>query len=252
MESLNKIVKYLDTYLTIDSISDISWNGLQYEGNTKVNKIILAVDAGIETFNQVVKEKAEMVIVHHGLFWKYTNPSIEGFNKKRIEILFRHNISLYACHLPLDKHGISGNNAQLLKIIGADMEGDFSCHNGAYISYFGTFKRAVSLTHITDQLNQTLSTKCQALPFGKKKIKSVGVVSGSGGYADIEEAIKQNLDLIITGDTLEVYHLAKDAGLNVIFAGHHASEILGMRALGEVISKEMAVKIKFIDIPTGL
>ncbi len=252
METRKKIVGYLDTYLNTKSIKDGSWNGLQFEGAQNIKKIVFAVDAGIQVFERTVEEKADMLIVHHGMFWKYADPSINGVNKKRLDILYKNNISLYACHLPLDMHKKVGNNAEIIRLIGARISGDFGSHDGTTISYTGLYKKPVTLYSITKKLEQTFNTECTVLPFGPKKIKSVGVVSGGAGYSYVSEAIEQGLDLYITGEELEVYHMAKDAGINVIFAGHNATETTGVKALQKHINKKMKVKTVFVDVPTGL
>ncbi len=252
MAQLKSIVSYLDTYLDIHAIKDACWNGLQFEGSSSVKKIFFAVDAGATPFEKAVEEHADIVVVHHGLFWTAVNPSYTAINKKRIDVLYKNNISLYACHLPLDMHKRVGNNAGIISLIGAKINDGFAMHDGQPIGYTGVFKKPLSLAALTKKLNTSLSTTCTFLPFGPKKIKRVGVVSGSGSHAHIEEAIKFGLDLFITGEQIEVYHMAKDANMNVIFAGHHATETVGVKLLAEHIRKKLKVKTVFVDIPTGL
>ncbi len=119
MEKLKTIVDFLDGFLDIKNIKDDSWNGLQWEGKETVKKIMCTVDAGATVFQKAVEEKVDMIIVHHGHYWKNTNPCFCGPNKKRLEILYKNNISLYAAHLPLDMHPEIGNNIMLLRLIGA-------------------------------------------------------------------------------------------------------------------------------------
>lgn len=252
MASLKSVVSHLDTYLDIHAIQDGSWNGLQFEGSTLVQKILFAVDAGAATFEKAVEANASMVVVHHGLFWKDTNPSYKDLMKKRCAILYENNISLYAAHLPLDSHIKVGNNAGIITLIGARVHDDFVLVNGKPISYTGIFTTPITLASITKKLNTTLHTVCTILPFGPKRIKRVGVVSGGCSHAHVEESINRKLDLFITGEQIEVYHMAKDAGINVIFAGHHATETIGVKALAEYIQKKLKIPTLFVDIPTGL
>lgn len=252
MEKLQKIVRFLDSYLEIDGIKDACWNGLQFEGVQDVEKVLCAVDSGTQTFEYAVKEHADMIVVHHGLFWKFQNPSLAGWFKKQIDILYNNNISLYASHLPLDRHRIVGNNVQLLTSIGASVQNEFSFHNGKNVSFTGMFEKGMQLQCIVDTLNQKLQTNCTVLPFGKSLITSVGVVSGGGGYDDFCEAVRWGLDLYITGESKEIYHMARDAGINVIFGGHHATETTGIKALAEKIQQQFNVTTLFVDIPTGL
>lgn len=252
MTELNEIVNFLDKYLQIGEYKDASYNGLQFEGNNNVKKIIFAVDSGIDAFEKAAEENADMIVVHHGLFWQGNNPSIKGVMKKRLQILFENNISLYAAHLPLDKHRESGNNAKLMEIVGADITGEFVEFEGAKIGYVGKFKNEVTLQDVGDALEKELNTKCRTFELGKEKLKTVGICSGGGGIKAFKDAIEHNVDLYITGEESDFYNDAKDARINVIFAGHHATEIVGVRALSRIISDQFTVETRFIDIPTGL
>lgn len=253
MTELMNIVNFLDDYLKTDDIEDFSWNGLQIEGKQNVKKIALAVDTGVETFKKVREIGADMVIVHHGQFWRDVNPSIAGWNKKRIDVLYKNDISLYVSHLPLDRHEIVGNNVQLLKLLGAKVKKKFLDFKGKNISWTGEFEKEIRLEDIVKKLNSELNTKCVVLGFGKKVIKTIGVCSGGGDYKQFYEALNNKLDLYLTGDINEVYHAVKDVGINVIFAGHHATETVGLKALSKVINKKFKdVETVFIEIPTGL
>jgi dinuclear metal center YbgI/SA1388 family protein len=252
MPQLKKVVYFLDQYLKIDDIKDTCWNGLQVEGKSEVNKIVFAVDASIETFELAIQKQADLIVVHHGHFWHTQNPSIVGWAKERIEILSKHQTSLYACHLPLDRHRRVGNNAQLLKLLGANITNEFLLHEGKNIGWTGTTKNAVSLKQIERKLNAKLNANCIVLPFGKERVKTVAVCSGGGGYGGFYEALNLGIDLYITGDTIEAYYSAKDSKTNVIFAGHHATETLGLKALAEVVTQKFRIQCLFIDLPTGL
>ncbi len=252
MASLKTIVSYLDRLFATPPVKDGSWNGLQIEGGTTVRKILFAVDAGAATFEKAVDEHADLIVAHHGLFWSYANPSYCGVMKKRIDILSEKNISLYAAHLPLDLHKSLGNNAGIISLVGARIADNFISYEGTPLSYTGRFKKPVTLNAMAKKLNAALRTECSLLPFGPKKIKTVGVLSGSCSHAHLDEAIQRNLDCFVTGEQIDVYHLAKDAGINVIFAGHHATETVGIKALCDFVKKKLKVKTIFVDIPTGL
>jgi dinuclear metal center YbgI/SA1388 family protein len=252
MPQLKKIVYFLNQYLKIGDIKDTCWNGLQFEGKSEVKKIAFAVDASIDTFKLAIQKQADLIVVHHGHFWETQNPSIVGWAKERVEILSKHQTSLYACHLPLDRHRIVGNNAQLLKLLGANITNKFLLHEGKNIGWIGTTRRAVSLKQIERKLNARLNTNCIPLPFGKEKVNTVAVCSGGGGYGGFYEALNSCVDLYITGDAIEVYYTAQDSKMNVIFAGHHATETLGLKALAEVVERKFRVQCTFIDLPTGL
>ncbi len=249
---LNRLINFLDTYLSINEIEDSSWNGLQFEGNSNVNKAVFAVDASIETFKKAASSKANIVMVHHGHFWKNRDPSINSWNKKRIDVLYKNNISLYACHLPLDRHIEVGNNAQILKLLGAKPRDEFIVHKGKNIGWIGILGKPMSINEISKILKKSLKAECKIFDFGKKKIKSIAVCSGGGSYSGFYEALDKGADLYITGDTAEVYYTAKDAGMNVIFAGHHTTETIGLQALKKVVENEFDLECIFIDMPTGL
>lgn len=251
MAMLNQVVSFLDEFLDHKNIKDNSFNGLQFEGNQQVKKIMFAVDSGVDTFKKAAEIKADMVVVHHGHFWENSNPSIRGFSKERLSILFNNQISLYVSHLPLDKHKEVGNNAQMLKLLGADITSEFGEIEGQFISYVGELK-GKSVQDIVKTLENSLNTKCHVLNFGKKEVKNVAVCSGGGGLKIFGQAVDLEPDLYITGEQVEIYHMAKDAGMNVIFAGHHATEILGVKALSKIVSEKFDVSVDFVDLPTGL
>ncbi|MFH1188499.1 MAG: Nif3-like dinuclear metal center hexameric protein [bacterium] len=253
MITRDAIVSFLDTYLDIASIPDDSWNGLQYEGKPTIKTIVTAVDAGVETFQMALKRKADMIIVHHGQFWGKVNPSLRGWNGERLKILADNGISLYAAHLPLDRHPIVGNNAQLLKLLGARKEKDAFFYHGKSIGWIGRFVRPISRDNLTLLIKKKLFPQTLSiLPFGPEKICTIGVCSGGGGHVGFFEALSEGVDAYISGDATEVYHAAKDARLNVFFAGHHATETVGVKALGEVLKNKFTIDVCFIDIPTGL
>lgn len=248
MAKLNDIVKFLDQYLETDKFDDGSWNGLQITGKSEVKKIVFAVDASIDTFNEAIKNGANLIVVHHGLFWKYYNPSFAGYNKERIDLLQKNGISLYASHLPLDRHRAAGNNAELLKLLGAKITKEFFKHGNLNVGWIGECRKPIAIRDAAEKLKIELNAKCIVLPFGKEKIKTIAVCSG---YEPFFEAFGK-VDLYLGGEAIDIYSLAKDAKFNVIFAGHHATETAGVKALSKIIKSKFKVETVFIDIPTDL
>lgn len=253
MPKLREIALYLDTFLENCGIKDDSWNGLQVEGKEEIDKVLFAVDAGVETFERAIELGADMIVVHHGLFWKSSNPSISKWNKNRVKLLLDNQISLYVSHLPLDKHGEVGNNIELLKILGFEKESDFGWYSGQTISFTGQTQEPKTIDQIKSILEQKIGSKCKILPFGPEKISRIAVCSGGGAsFPLFMEAVNMGVDLYLTGDSTEMYHVAKDIGINVIFAGHHATETLGVKALSRVIKEKFGIETIFVDMPTGL
>jgi len=247
------IVSFLDDLLDTKNVSDASFNGLQVQGKDTIKKVLFAVDAGFETFQKAVELQADMIVVHHGNFWQGVNPSLVGWKKERIALLFKHEISLYASHLPLDKHPDVGNNAQLLEILGCKKECAFGMYHGQSISFIGKTEQPLTVESVVKTLQEKINAQCKVLPFGPKEIGRIAVCSGGGAdYGLLQEAIDAGVDLYLTGDSTEMYHTAKEAGINIIFAGHHATETVGVKALAEVVAERFGIETVFVDIPTGL
>ncbi len=248
---LIEIVEFLDDFLKIDEWEDKSNNGLQIEGRNEVNRIAFAVDACMDVFERSKEIGADMIVVHHGLIWGGID-YVRGIIKRRIEFLLKNEISLYAAHLPLDAHPSIGNNAQILKILGMDPVERFGNYQGKEIGYIGVYDREVSLKEVLKLIESKVNPNLKVLKFGNEYVKRIGVVSGRGGFA-LSEGIEKGLDLFITGEhDHSIYHLAKEGGINVVFAGHYATETFGLKALMKVVGQEFDVDVKFVDCPTGL
>lgn len=256
MAKLKDVVKFLDSYLKIKSIKDASRNGLQVKGSPEITKIAFTENASLDTFQKALKEKANLIIVHHGILWKKLplskDKSLRELVAKRIKFLKENNLSLYVAHLPLDRHKIAGNNAQLIKLLGAKVKKGLAYEGGKNIGWVGEFRRPVSAKEIKRKINLKLNTKSKSLLFGKKRIKTIAVCSGSASSKILYEALNKKVDLYLTGEQKDFYTAVKDLKFNVIFAGHYATETLGVRALMPILKNRFKVKTIFIDDPTGL
>jgi dinuclear metal center YbgI/SA1388 family protein len=251
MASLSNICQFLDKELKTKEVSDASQNGLQVEGRNEVKKIVFAVDASLDAFEEAHKRKADMVIVHHGLFWDKPLP-LTGILYQRLYVLFKHQISLYAAHLPIDIHHKVGNNAQLMNFFITKKRETFGNYHGTEIGFLGILQRETTLAEVIAILEKSLNTKCHVLNFGMERIKTIAVVSG--GAAELAaEAVNKKIDLFITGEPkLSSYYIAKEGKINIIFAGHYATETLGMKALSKVVCEQFSIECEFVDLPTGL
>ena len=249
MTTLNTITRFLNKELRTSKIADHSRNGLQVRGKKEVKKIVFGVDACMELAVKAKKEKADLIIVHHGLLWKRQEDK-GGLRKKVVSFLKKNKISLYASHLPLDLHPIYGNNKQLCNITGIDIKGTMGKYHGIYIGMYGTLKTGVA--SLTNKLNKKLKTKCIVHNFGKKQVKKIAVVSGCA--PDLVVGAKQiGCDTFITGEAMHShYHVNKELAMNVIHAGHYATETLGVKALEKLLKTRFKLKTKFVDIPTNL
>ena len=247
MENLNKIVHFLNQELKIHEYSDSSHNGLQVQNSGKVRSICCGVDASMEFFRIAKKRGADLLICHHGISWDDSLKRITGLNYRRLSFLIKNDIALYACHLPLDAHRQLGNNALICKALGIGREKAFGEYRGKKIGYYGTLSRRENYRSFRNRVERILGKEIQSLEFGRKTVKTVGVVSG-GASDFIEEANLLNLDVFITGEpTLLGRNLAEDCGINVIFGGHYATEAFGVKALGKAVSKKFSVESGFID-----
>lgn len=247
----NDLISYLDQYLEIDKYKnvDISLNGLQVGGeNREIKTIVFAVDACLDSINKAIEAKADMLIVHHGLYWGSPLP-IKGSFYKKIKLLIDNNIDLYAAHLPLDAHMEVGNNKvmarrlNLINIIPA-----FN-YKGVDIGVIGQTKETLSLEDISNSLEFTNPI---ILDFSDQPINKIAFVSGEGAH-DIHEAKELGAQLLITGEPRHSeYHYCKEERISMICGGHYETETYGVKALAVKLSKKYKILIKFIDIPTGL
>lgn len=246
------LCNYLDSLLNISSIPDSSLNGLQVgDFNSSIETVAFAVDAALETIEKAVELKADMLFVHHGIFWGRCY-SITGNSYKRFSHLLNNNLGLYAAHLPLDLHPQWGNNAQLAKTLGLESILPFGDYKGIKIGFKGQFPHPQTIDQILEKLSLSREKCLKIYDFGKQAIETVAIVSG-GAVDEISQAVCENVDLYITGDAShEVFHLCKENSINMISMGHYESETYGVKAIAKLIEKEHNLKTIFIDCPTGL
>jgi dinuclear metal center YbgI/SA1388 family protein len=247
---LNQLVIFLDEYLRIKEIGDDSLNGLQVENSGNVNKVALTVDASLAAIEKARIAKADLLLVHHGLFWGKPFP-LTGIMYPRIQKLIQSDMALYAAHLPLDLHAEVGNNAQVQNILNWPVVGEFGEYHGTIIGREIRFKKPESRDEIVQTIQEKLNCDPVVWAFGSKQIQHAGYVSG-GAVDMLEQAIAAGMDTYITGEPKHsFYWTAKEAGMNVIFAGHYATETLGVKAVGELINTKFGLETVFLDLPTG-
>ncbi|TAN40535.1 MAG: Nif3-like dinuclear metal center hexameric protein [Nitrospirae bacterium] len=248
---LRKLVSFLDKELALSEFpGDESINGLQVEGSSRVHRIGVAVDACDHVFREAAEKQIDFLLVHHGLIWGGIK-ALTGIMKTRVKTLLDAGISLYACHLPLDWHPVHGNNSRILKLLKIRQTGEFGEYHGRRIGYWGRTGREMSLKEFSSLVDRTLQTETLVRDFGRP-VRNVGVVSG-GGWSAIYEAAQYDIDTFLTGEpSHSAYSLAEEMKVNLVFAGHYATETVGVRAVGQMLGARYRLMTEFIDHPTGL
>ncbi len=250
---LHAILEYLYGYFDLQnfqSSADNSQNGLQVEASEEITTIATAVDACLETFKAAAEANAQLLLVHHGLFWG-KSILLTGVHGERVRYLIQKNLSLYAMHIPLDNHLEIGNNVQLAQLLELEVIRWFGNYNGAPIGVETKPSQPLELYKIVQEIKKKLNVTPKVLDFGPKKIETIAIVTGSGA-SEITTLANKKLDLLITGEGgHSSFHQALDFHVNVIYAGHYATETLGIRALGNHLQQEFGLQHVFIDKPTG-
>lgn len=245
---------YLRSLLLIDDFArtDSSWNGVQIACSDKdVARVAVAVDAAAESVARAAQWGADMLLVHHGLFWGTGKP-VTGVHYRRLKEFLDKDMALYAAHLPLDAHEQLGNNAQMADRLELTDRRPFGEYKGITIGCAGTLPQPMTTDEVAQALFGTTDDLLGVLPFGPERNGSVGIVSG-GAPHEVEQAIDTGLDLYITGDASHtIYHHCLEAGINVMFAGHYRTETWGVMAVAGRMEEELGVETTFVDLPTGL
>lgn len=252
--TLTEFDNYMRAILALEEMhrSDPSQNGLQVSRqDQEIRRVAVAVDSAMETFQAAVKWRADLLFVHHGLFWG-REQVLTGTHYRRIKYLLDNDLALYAVHLPLDANLSVGNNAQMAQHLRLTEVEPFGLYKGAAIGVRGILPEPDTVSAVVKQLFGDTSKTLKVLPFGKPQVSSVGIISG-GAPRDVDQAVAEGLDLFITGDAShEVYHYCKETGINVVFGGHYATETWGVRAVAEKLTEEHGLETTFLDVPTGL
>ena len=249
MALLKDIVQLGNELLSVDNYKDYCPNGLQVEGRESVQTIVSGVTASQALLDAAIEEGADLILVHHGFFWRGEKEVITGLKKNRIATLIRNDVSLLAYHLPLDGHPSLGNNAQLAQKLGLQILGSF----GPGKAPIGMI--AESTTPITRKdLEQRFLTQLGRQPvilsanIQGRTYQKLGICTGAA-QSFFESAIDAGVDAFITGEISEQsYHLAMESGVDFISAGHHATERYGVIALGEYLAKEFHIAHKNVEI----
>ncbi|MFA7173695.1 MAG: Nif3-like dinuclear metal center hexameric protein [Kiritimatiellia bacterium] len=245
-----ELAEFLNNTLNVANFKDVSNNGLQVANDGILTKVLCGVDANLKLLHEAKERGADCIVCHHGISWGDSLKYITALNYELVSLAIKNNIAIYGVHLPLDAHPVYGNNAQIcqaLKLIELDPAFDY---HGQSIGFTAELAEALTFEQICAEVNDQISNSFSALNFGSASIRKIGVVSG--GAADlVSQAQELGVDLFITGEpSLLGYNLAEQLKMNLIFAGHYATEIFGVRALAEVISQELGIPAECVDYKT--
>ena len=252
MADLHEIVEFLDEYLGTASVPDApgARNGLQVDARSPVEHVCAAVDACQATIEGAAREGAQLLLVHHGLFWGDPLP-VTGRTYRRLKGLFDADVALYSAHAPLDVHPEIGNNALLAEELGLEIEGRFGSWRD--LDDIGVWSTAdLPLDELVARIADTCGDEPFVIPGGPAHVRRVGIITG-GAESAIVDAHEAGLDTFITGEgSHHSFHDATELGLNVVYAGHYLTEVLGVKALAALVAERFGTGWSFLDHPTGL
>lgn len=248
MATLRTLIGWLDELLNPESFEDYGPNGLQVPGREEVATVVTGVSAGTELFERAAAEGADLVLVHHGLFWKGPPRPLDRPAKRRLQLLFEHDMSLVAYHLPLDGHPEHGNNALLAAGLGATVTGPFAGGIGVTASW----AEPLAAETLVARVRELTGREPLAITAGPDPVRGLAIVSG-GGQGHLADAIAEGHDAFLTGEASERnFNEAREAGVHFVAAGHYATETLGVRRLGELLEQRFGVRHVFVDVPNPI
>ena len=252
MAELQEIVEYLDDYLDVDGIRDYpgAHNGLQVENRSPVERVSGATDACQATIEAAAVAGSQLLIVHHGLFWGEVWPAV-GATYRRLRALIDADMAVYSAHLPLDIHPEVGNNVLLARALDLDVEGRFGELRDA--DGFGVWATAdLPRVELAERIGRVCGGPPLVIEGGPTHVRRIGIVTG-GGASLIRQAHAAGLDTFLTGEgSHHTFHEATELGINVLYAGHYATETLGVKALARQTAERFGLEWEFVDYPTNL
>jgi dinuclear metal center YbgI/SA1388 family protein len=253
MAKRDAITAFCDELLAVDSFEDYGPNGLQVPGAAEVGKVATGVSANLELLEGAVDWGAELVLAHHGLLWGSEPGPLSVPTAARLRALLCANASLAAYHLPLDAHAEIGNNALLRDALGLEPdERPFGLAKGSAVGLIGRAPEPIEVGELERRLAEAVGREPLVFDAGPERISTVGIVTGSGGFA-LHEAGPLGLDALVTGEPSEpVMGEAREYGVHFLAGGHYATEVFGIRRLGELVAERFGVEHRFIDVPNPI
>jgi dinuclear metal center YbgI/SA1388 family protein len=243
--AISEVVMALDELLDPGAFDDYGPNGLQVPGGETVTKVVTGVSAQRELIERAVALEAELVLVHHGLFWDFLPTGLTPTLAERLRPLFTHTIGLAAYHLPLDAHPEVGNNALLAGRLGCERHEAF-----AGIGRLGEFAgEGIAAADLFARVHEATQREPLVFDAGPERVRRIGIISG-GAAKYLPQAVALGLDAFLTGEPAEhVMADAREAGIHFIAAGHYATETFGVRRLGDLLAERFGVEHVWVDIP---
>ena len=251
MTALQEIVQYCHSYLRIGEIQDYenALNGMQVENSGTVKKIAAAVDVSTRALGEAAKCGANLLIVHHGMFWPGLRPVTKAL-RRQLKFAFEHDIAIYSAHLPLDLHPEVGNNVLVMRALGFENSEPFFEEKGSLLGRRAAVE--IARDELVKRLETAVVASVKTIAFGPKTVRHLGVITGAAG-GEIEAIAGAGIDTFITGEAPHWAAIAAaEMGLNLLLAGHYATETFGVKALAAHIAGRFQLDWQFIDLPTGL
>jgi dinuclear metal center YbgI/SA1388 family protein len=249
---LESVLQYVSEYLGVAAHPDYptALNGLQVEGRGEVRHLCAAVDASEQAIDEAVRRGADLLVVHHGLFWDGLKP-LTGRRFRKVSKLIGAGTGLYSVHLPLDSHAEVGNCALLARGVGLQLEGRFGGYQGTEIGWWGTVP-GLSREAFRDAVAKAVGGEVRSIRGGPDVIRRVAVVTGGAGSM-LDDAAGGGFDAFVTGEASHHAFIdAHESRINLYLAGHYATETFGVKALCEHLAVRFGLTWDFIDLPTGM
>jgi dinuclear metal center YbgI/SA1388 family protein len=251
--SRDEIVGFCDELLESSGFEDYGPNGLQVPGTREVSRVASGVSANLALIEAAVERDAELLLVHHGLFWGSGPPILTELMAGRLRAALGAELSIAAYHLPLDAHPVIGNNALLRDGLELDPGPEtFGAVKGRPIGVVGRAPGGISVDELIARVGDFIGQRPRSFSSGPERIERIGIVTG-GGSSTLAEAVDLGLDALITGELSEPAPAeAREGGIHLLWAGHHATETFGIRRLGELVAERFGTAHDFIDVPNPI
>lgn len=252
MAQLSHVTAYLHDLLRLEETPDYpaAHNGLQLANEGVVGKAGAAVDACLPVIERAVEENVDFLIVHHGLFWGGVQ-AITGAYYEKLKLAMTNKLAIFSAHIPLDVHEVYGNNVQLAAALGLRTTEPFFPWKGISLGRRSSVSD-ITRENLLAQLRTVLGGRVHCAPGGPEEVREIGIITGGAG-SEVAAAASEGIDTFITGEgPHHTYTLAEELGINLIYAGHYATETFGVKALAEHVSERYHIPHVFLDHPTGL